>query len=178
MSMRAQSVGARRGEEGEGIGDRRRWISGVINGHDYLAKLAPLCISLQPPHPPPPSSSLSLSLSFIAAANLVSPPRHLHPGPHNTHTRVLPLHLCPAPSKLCMGSSHRNNAPALLFSPPRDSSPSLSVSLPLQVALPLLVYSVLLFFSSRPVLVPPNSHYPKQFAIAIGPDRICDRDAK
>lgn len=51
---------------GEGEG-RRRWISSVINGHDYLAKLAPLYASLfQPPATPslPVCLSVSLFLSF------------------------------------------------------------------------------------------------------------------
>lgn len=50
--------------------DRRRWISSVINGHDYLAKLAPLCASLFQPFP-----RLTLSLSFFLS---LPPPTSFH----------------------------------------------------------------------------------------------------
>lgn len=148
-------MGARRGRGEE---DRRRWISSVINGHDYLAKLAPLCASLFHPF-----SSPRLTLSLFLS---LPPPTSFHLLATSTWgliipTRAFSFYTCARLSKLCMGSSHRNNAPA-----PLPLARVRPLSLLLQLILPL---SSLLFFIlfrsivSRPVLVPPNSHYPKQF---------------
>lgn len=182
MSMRARSVGARRGRGRGEREDRRRWISGVINGHDYLAKLAPLCISLlqSPLLPLSHFASLSLFLSL-------PPPTSFHLLATSTRgliipTRAFSLYTC---ARLCLSYAWDPPTETMhpLFFLPREFAFSVSLSLSSSLVRSPLPLFVLLFFSFRPffarqfhpqlrpVLVPPNSHYPKQFAraIAIGP---------
>lgn len=128
------------------------------------------------PLPPPPSLSSSPNFSSSSTAS---------PGPI-IPTRAFSFYTCARLSKLCMGSSHRNNAPApLSFLPLRIALLSLPFSYfvstcpastsPAHFFFARSSVSFSFFFCSiapsrpsvgaaaRPVLVSPNSHYPKRF---------------
>lgn len=91
-------MGRMREDEGRRGGG---WINGVINGHDYLAKLAPLCASVRSDFSQWTLLSLVCALRTCVCALIGTCTR----AQHSPFTPVPPTL-----SNLCMGSSHGNNA--------------------------------------------------------------------
>lgn len=126
--MRTQSVGARRRREDRRSGGSAALLMGTITWRNSR-----LCasVSSNPLHPPPHSSSLSLS--FIAAANLVSPPRFTSTWGLIIPTRAFSLYTC---ARLCLSYA---------WDPPTETMHPLLFFAP---ATARLLFLSLFFFSS------------------------------